>query len=636
MKIIPLIISLFSCFTLQSQTVTNGSVTGTPEGNDLLANATGWSSCTLSPDLCSVTFSSYAGTTQVSASPSPDGGTWLGLAALGECATTTITGLSIGKSYSLCFYGACFGTGFLFNNSPSTPSICVGTTCQTFVIPMVANTWNQFTMNFTATANTMLLTASLSNTYFSYASLDGFRVGSFGKCTIPPIGDSICKGEQAMIYTTGGNTYNWYKSGFPATSLGTNDTLYISPNSTTDYVVTIDGINDTVTVFVHPVYSIQKNISICQGDSILLSGSFQTIAGVYNDTLKTIKGCDSILVTTLAIIPISTSNLTASICQGDSILLGGFFQTIAGIYKDTISGTASGCDSIITTHLIVNSVVHGSIIATICNDSNYLFKNVNLTVAGIYKDTLTSASGCDSIVTLSLTVNPVLASGFNHSICSGSSYLFNGTMLTSNGNYNDTLTSASGCDSIITLSLTVNPLPTIGISSDVVLTKGSSTTLTATGGNIYNWIPSIGLNISTGNTVISTPDNTITYCVTGMNAQGCIDSICVTVTVLEPPIVPCNINKEGLKIANAFSPNADSNNDEFCLQGWEICSENFSIHIYNRWGEKVFESNNPLFCWDGTLRGQPLDPNVFIYVIEAKFHNQSKKIKKTGNITLIK
>ena len=96
------------CFTASAQTVTNGSVTGAPRGNNLIANATGWSRCSFSPDLCDVTHPSYVTTSAVPSTPSPDGGTWVGLASLGECAQTTITGLTVGNTYTLYFCGACF------------------------------------------------------------------------------------------------------------------------------------------------------------------------------------------------------------------------------------------------------------------------------------------------------------------------------------------------------------------------------------------------------------------------------------------------------------------------------------------------------------------------------------------------
>ena len=102
---------LVNSTSLFGQTVTNGSVTGAPVGNSQLNNAAGWSVCGFSPDLCDTGFPSYSGNSQVAVTPSPDGGSWLGMAAVGsgECAQTTVTGLTAGNTYTLCVYGGCLG-----------------------------------------------------------------------------------------------------------------------------------------------------------------------------------------------------------------------------------------------------------------------------------------------------------------------------------------------------------------------------------------------------------------------------------------------------------------------------------------------------------------------------------------------
>jgi hypothetical protein len=190
---------------ISAQTVTNGSVTGSPAANSGInnGNAPGWSGCGFSPDLCNVTFPSYSGNSQVPRIASPDGGTWLGIAALGECAQTTITGLSVGTAYVLRFCGANFGTAALFNGSPAAPIISiVGGPSVTLSIPQVANTWNPYQLAFTATATTHTLRCSIPNGSNAYASLDGFNLtgalcnpvvlpiefvdfeGSFGDCKV--------------------------------------------------------------------------------------------------------------------------------------------------------------------------------------------------------------------------------------------------------------------------------------------------------------------------------------------------------------------------------------------------------------------------------------------------------------------
>ncbi len=318
--------------------------------------------------------------------------------------------------------------------------------------------------NFYNDANTTLNTTYTPTASFNaaYYFIDDVSV-ILNPCISGAVGDTICNGEQAMIYANGGSVYNWYQSGNPGVSLGTNDTLFVSPSTTTQYVVTIDGTNDTVSVVVHPTYSTNLNASICQGDSILLGGAYQTTSGVYNDTLSTVKGCDSILVTTLTVNPVSTGNTNATICQGDSILLGGAYQTTSGNYNDTIvGGSANGCDSIITTNLVVNPIAIGNANAQICQGDSILLGGTYQTTSGNYNDTIVggSANGCDSIITTALVVTSYVTGNANAQVCQGDSILLGGAYQTLAGNYNDTIVggSVSGCDSIVITNLSIIPI----------------------------------------------------------------------------------------------------------------------------------------------------------------------------------
>ena len=81
--------------------------------------------------------------------------------------------------------------------------------------------------------------------------------------------------------------------------------------------------------------------------------------------------------------------------------------------------------------------------------------------------------------------------------------------------------------------------------------------------------------------------------------------------------------------------NGDGVNDEFCLKGWGECATTFYIAIYDRWGEKVFDSEDPDFCWDGKYLGVVMNTAVFVYYIKAEMINAGS-ITKKGNITLLK
>ncbi len=92
--------------------------------------------------------------------------------------------------------------------------------------------------------------------------------------------------------------------------------------------------------------------STCDGDSLLISGSYVSVAGVYSDTLTASSGADSIDLVTLTIIPSFELTIDTAICEGTSYFAGGADRTESGTYYDTLQ-SATGCDSVIITRLTV-------------------------------------------------------------------------------------------------------------------------------------------------------------------------------------------------------------------------------------------------------------------------------------------
>ncbi|MEI6823054.1 MAG: ice-binding family protein, partial [Bacteroidota bacterium] len=178
-----------------------------------------------------------------------------------------------------------------------------------------------------------------------------------------PINKTVCAGSPVnfSVVATGSNlTYQWRKGTVDIIG-ATSDTLKINSVTISDiasnYNVIVSGTcspNDTsinVTLFVNSVYSTNNPQTICNGSSYILNGHTYTIAGNYNDTLTTINGCDSIILTHLIVNSVYSTNNTQTICNGSSYVFNGHTYTIAGNYNDTLT-TINGCDSIIITHLI--------------------------------------------------------------------------------------------------------------------------------------------------------------------------------------------------------------------------------------------------------------------------------------------
>ncbi|MBP6732999.1 MAG: gliding motility-associated C-terminal domain-containing protein, partial [Chitinophagales bacterium] len=114
--------------------------------------------------------------------------------------------------------------------------------------------------------------------------------------------------------------------------------------------------------------------------------------------------------------------------------------------------------------------------------------------------------------------------------------------------------------------------------------------------------------------------------ITGTDAYGCHDTTFVSI-LLNPPV---------LFIPNVFTPNGDGANDFFEVFGNLPSLRYMEVKVFDRWGEKVFESNDHHFKWDGTFKGKPMQPAVFVYVINAAFVNESESRIWKGSVTLMR
>jgi uncharacterized repeat protein (TIGR01451 family) len=208
---------------------------------------------------------------------------------------------------------------------------------------------------------------------------------------------------------------------------------------------------------IKPISQTTLTQSICSNQSFSFNHHTLTQSGIYYDTLQNYLGCDSFITLYFTIKPISQTTLTQSICSNQTFSFNHHNLTSSGIYYDTLTNYV-GCDSLVilnfTYHLISTKIIN----QTICNNQTYLFKNQHLNNTGIFYDTMPNANGCDSFITLHLLVLPISSSTISQTLCSGQSYLFNNHLLTVGGTFKDTLNNYLGCDSVITLHLTILPV----------------------------------------------------------------------------------------------------------------------------------------------------------------------------------
>jgi hypothetical protein len=249
-------------------------------------------------------------------------------------------------------------------------------------------------------------------------------------------------------------------------------------------------------------------------------------------TLTNAAGCDSIVTLALTINSSTTSTDTQVSCDTYTWIDGVTYTASNTTATHTLTN-AAGCDSIVTLDLTINSSTTSTDTQVACDTYTWI-DGVTYTASNTTSThTLTNAAGCDSIVTLDLTINSSTTSTDTQVACDTYTWLDGVTYTASNTTATYTSTNAAGCDSVITLNLTVNPLPTATIvaSGSTTFCTGGSVVLTASTGSTYLWSNGAQTQSITATTSGS-------YTVTVTNASGCsLMSAATVVTVSAFPSV---------------------------------------------------------------------------------------------------
>jgi hypothetical protein len=198
--------------------------------------------------------------------------------------------------------------------------------------------------------------------------------------------------------------------------------------------------------------------TICAGDVYNekgFTGLMQT--GVYRQKFTSKNGCDSIVTLALNVVEPQTTTIVDTICFGTTYSFAGKELNRTGMYVDTLVSKVTGCDSIVTLLLTVKDVIRKDAYVNICFGDTYTFGTQTISASGDYIETFETAKGCDSIVTLHATVLPDYRKTINATIVKGNRYNDNGFVgLSEAGTYTLPLKSKVGdCDSTITLNLRV-------------------------------------------------------------------------------------------------------------------------------------------------------------------------------------
>lgn len=441
----------------------------------------------------------------------------------------------------------------------------------------------------------------------------------------------ICQGDStALTFTLNGTgpfqvqysegsvirTLNGINSGYAIMVHPDSNTTYTLLNIADEAPPGCSSTPDTaVTITVAPVFSNTASAQICEGDSILLGGSYQKTSGVYVDAYTTVFGCDSILQTTLTVSRKDTTYLFDTSC--DPAQSGTFVQ----MYSNQ-----AGCDSTTIT-TVTYALADTTWIQSVTCDPQ---------AAGVFESHLTANDGCDSLIIETIVYTLPDTTQISLTTCDAAQA---GMVVT-------VFTNRYGCDSLIVRETTTF------IPSDTTMLTGSTcdpaaagvftTLLINAGGCDSLVIETIGLLPS--DTMVTqqltcVPQDTGTVQHVLVNQYGC-DSLLVIHTTLASPDT-CNPPERAFFIPNIFSPNGDGINDYFFISSDPNGIASIPVmRVFDRWGGLVFEGlerlpNRPEDGWDGKVNGESINPGVFAWVAEVVFAD-GRETTLYGDLTLMR
>jgi PKD repeat protein len=397
----------------------------------------------------------------------------------------------------------------------SDQTICEGETTNLIATPSVSGGTYLWSPGG-ETTQTINVSPTNSSSYTVEYSLNGctssIETANVTVNSIPSVGvnnETICEGNTATLIATPSNTggsYMWSPGG------ETSQSIVVTPSNTTIYSVeyTLNGCTSlpetsTVTVSPTPTLSVQDQ-SICEGNSATLNAIPSQGGGTYLW---------------------SPGNQTSSSITESPVTN----TTYSVVY------TLNGCTSQPETPMIsVNPNYYGIIEnLNICSGGSYTYPDgttsSNITVNESHISNLTTLDGCDSVITTNLVVNSVFTEAVDITLCSGSDYTYpDGTVstnITSNEFHISYFTNVQGCDSTIETSILIDPMPNNTVAeSNNVLTSNEANA-------IYQWIDcGTGLEINGETSQTFEPLTNGEYAVE-VNMNGCIDtSQCVVINTI--------------------------------------------------------------------------------------------------------
>ena len=387
------------------------------------------------------------------------------------------------------------------------------------------------------------------------------------------------------------------------------------------------------------------------GGTYNFNGTVLSAGGLYQDTLTTTSGCDSIILLSLNLITPQTVSNSISGCN--SVTYNGTTYTSSTIVNQTIA-SVQGCDSLyLQTAINIVNLVPLQQRDTVKGCQSIVFKGNTYNASQEVLDTVKTSTGCDSIyrrIYLKLIGDPVITvTPVDTTVCKGASVTLTascdyplqwngfapGALVTISPQFTSAYTvQASNELNCVTVAHATIRVVDFSMSLDYTprpAERGSPVTLYSSANMAYtvlSWMPSAVFGADAGNSRSIIADKSMYVAVVGKNEGNCVDTAEIFLEVLPKPRI---------FLPSAFSPNGDGLNDYFkpvFVRDYYV--KNFSI--FNRWGQRVYSIGGTSQLgngWDGTFNNQACESATYYYLLVAENPGGEVETLK-GDVLLVK
>jgi gliding motility-associated-like protein len=488
--------------------------------------------------------------------------------------------------------------------------------------------------------------------------------GYDGDPSSPPL-LGVCLGDSIELEVHGGALgigaeWIWYEGSCGGTDdfIGEGNSIWVSPETTTSYFVRAEQVNyvdpcSSVIVYVDTIPTATASVtdSICPGTSFTLTGGggfhyfwttpldsvFETQfliidsasaidEGIYGLTIESQFGCVDSTEIEVELLPAPsfTSSVQHVSCHGLSdgaiqlsssdTLINEYEWPALGVDSSAVSGLEAGTYIAI----VANNLGCSSGASILVNEPPALIDSLDVRPAYCYRPT----GGAKVFMSTGEAPYEINWSNGSQNVDSIADI---GT-----GMYSVTVTDAAGCldsssfmvpnlgffDTVIEPDSVFLEYPEVGFAEAYPQPEEDV--------QLYNWFPDEAVGCNDCASTELNPENSMYIYVEITSDKGCFsrDSVFVDITFPPPTVF----------IPNVFSPNGDGLNDELCVMGYRILT--CVLNIYDKWGNKVFDTSSPDFCWDGKINGVEAS-GTYTYTLEAVLE-EGKNVSERGSIQIMR